>query len=293
MRVAVAQVDGKWPNLALAKIVDAIRHEGDWVEWFNPMLEYDRVYAAKVFTDTPDDPYLPENTTRGGTGYGDWEPLGGIFAEARPDWSLWPHWQHDMGYSTRGCPRKCSFCVVPKKDGKLRVVNDFAGLSSGRKRLILLDGNITAAPVNHFRAICEDATSHGVELDFSQGLDARLLTDEHAAILKRTRWKRSLHLAFDSVKDEKAVRRSVEILKRAGINTRHDVMYFVLVGYDTTPEEDLYRCELLRSLDTNPFVMPFDRRDRYQRDLARWANSVSAFRSCSFEDYRRSFRKVR
>ena len=292
MKVAIAQVDGKWPNLALAKLAAWHRQQGDDVDHFSPLMPPDLVYAAKVFIATPDDPYLPDDAVRGGTGYGD-ATLPGHVEAMRPDWSLWPHWYHDVGYSTSGCVRRCPFCVVPRVQGEFRVVSDFAALSSGRDRLILLDGNITAAPIEHFRAICEDATGAGVELDFSQGLDARLLTEEHAAILKRTRWKRSLHLAFDNLADEAAVRRSVDILRRAGINVRHDVMYFVLVGFNTTPEEDLYRCELLRDLGTNPFVMPYDRRDRYQRDLARWANSVTAFRACSFPDYRRGLNLAR
>jgi hypothetical protein len=287
MRVAIAQVDGKWPNLALAKIAAAARAGGHTVERFNPLLGADRVYASKVFTDTADDPYLPPDAIRGGSGYSLSVKLMPWIERLRPDWSLWPQWRHDMGYSTRGCPRRCPFCVVPKKDGKLRVVAEFGDLWSGRKRLILLDGNVTAAPMDHFRRLCDEATTRGVELDFSQGLDARLLTDEHAAIIARSKVKRSLHLAFDHPRHEKAVRRSVRLLREAGVNVRHDVFYFVLVGYDTTPEEDLYRCELLRDLGTNPFVMPYDRSDRYQRDLARWANSVAAFRSCSFADYRR------
>ncbi len=62
MKIAIAQVDGKWPNLALAKIAGWHRSRGNDVEWFNALDTYDFVYASKVFTDTPDDPYLPEVT---------------------------------------------------------------------------------------------------------------------------------------------------------------------------------------------------------------------------------------
>ena len=280
MRVAIAQVDGKWPNLALAKI--AAGHDA---VWFNPLEGADIVYASKVFTDTADDPYIPDDAIRGGSGYSLSIALPDEIERTKPDWSLWPRWKKDIGYSTRGCIRRCPFCIVPEKEGSLRVVAEFADLTTGRDDLILLDANITAAPIEHFRTLCADATQAGVRLDFSQGLDARLLTDEHAAILRRSRIADTIHLAFDRMRDEASVRRAVNVLKRAGINTRSRAMFFVLVGFDTTEDEDLYRIELLRSLGANPFVMPFNRCDRYQRRLARWVNRPTLFRSCTWADF--------
>jgi hypothetical protein len=289
MRVAIAQVDGKWPNLALAKIAAAHRFNDDEVGWFMPLATYDRVYASKVFTDTQDDVYLPWNVRRGGSGYNLSSELHQLVERMRPDWSLWPTWKHDMGYSTRGCPRKCPFCVVPKKDGKLRVVNDFAGLSSGRRRLILLDGNITAAPMDHFRAVCDDATKAGVELDFSQGLDARLLTDEHAAILRRTKTTKAIHFAFDHLRDEAAVRAAVATMARAGFPASR-LMFYVLIGFDSDHAANMERVEIVRSLGADPFVMPYNRHDPYQRRFARWVNNMVAFNSMTWAEWDRTFK---
>lgn len=60
-----------FPNLALMKISAWHKAVGDTVEWWNPLYRYDRVYSSKVFDFTPDDPYLPEDAIRGGTGYRD------------------------------------------------------------------------------------------------------------------------------------------------------------------------------------------------------------------------------
>lgn len=285
MMVAVAQVDGKWPNLALAKI--AAHHRG--TVWFNPLEGADVVYASKVFTDTPDDPYLPENAVRGGSGYDLTTRLPPEIEATRPDWSLWPWWKHDVGYSTRGCIRRCPFCNVREKDGDIHVTAEFADLTTGRDCLILLDANVTAAPIEHFRQLCADATAARVTLDFSQGLDARLLTDEHATILRRSRITKTVHMAFDNVRDEAAVRRAVKTMERAGLPASR-LMFYVLVGFDSTPEEDMYRVELIRSLGADPFVMKYSRADPYQRRFARWVNNVVAFKSMTWPEWLATFK---
>lgn len=290
MRVAIAQVDGKWPNLALAKLAAWHLSQGDDVERFMPLGEYDRVLASKVFTDTLDNPYLPSRiTVQGGTGYGMYRTLADEVEASKPDWSLWPTWHDDIGYSTRGCSRCCEFCVVPKKDGPLRVVGEFGDIWTGRHVLHLIDGNLTAAPVEHFRSVCEDATKAGCRLDFNQGLDARLLTDEHAAILRATRTAKSIHMAFDHVRHEGAVRAAIVTMQRAGWPASR-LMFYVLVGFDSTPEQDLYRVQLLRSLGAEPFVMPFKRDDPYQRRLARWVNNKVAFKAMTWEEWQATFK---
>ena len=137
MKIGICQVDGKWPNLALAKIAAWHRSRGDEVEWFSALDSYDGVYASKVFTDTPDDHYLPPDAVRGGSGYSMTDSLMDFVEAVTPDWSLWPTWPHDMGYSTRGCIRKCPFCIVPAKEGNLRVVAEFGDLTTGRETMIL------------------------------------------------------------------------------------------------------------------------------------------------------------
>lgn len=284
VKVAIAQVDGKWPNLALAKV--AAYHKA---QLWSPLEGADVVYASKVFTDTPDDPYLPEDAIRGGSGYDLTSILPPEIEATKPDWSLWPWWTKDMGFTTRGCIRHCPFCSVWKREGKFRVVSDFAGISTGRSEIVLLDGNLTAAPMDHFRAVCEDATKAGVRLIFSQGLDARLFSDEHAAVLGAANVGRTIRFAFDHVADEPDVRRTVTVLKRAGFPASR-LMFFVLIGYDSTPEEDMYRVEVVRSLGADPFVMRYDRRDPYQTRFSRWVNNMTAFNSMTWDEWLARFK---
>lgn len=292
MKVGIAQVDGKWPNLALAKLAAYHSVQGHDVELFNPLFayEYERVYASKIFTTTPDNQYLPDDAILGGTGYDIEKTLDGGIEDLQPDWSLWPAWEYDMGFTTRGCLRSCGFCFVPKKEGSIRVVAEFGDVSTGRRDCYLLDNNITAAPIEHFRRVCDDARALRVRLSFCQGLDARLLTEEHAEILSKAPLFSQIYMAFDNIRDEYAVRRAVKILQQRGVRPGR-LMFYVLVGFCTNPEEDMYRVRLLRSLGCDPFVMKYDRTDRYQMDFARWVNRKELFKSCTFDEYLRGLNR--
>ena len=67
----------------------------------------------------------------------------------------------------------------------------------------------------------------------------------------------------------------------------HKCLVYVLIGNNSTPDEDLYRVETLRALKTLPFVMPFDKTDTYQRRFARWVNHKAIFKSIEFSDYKK------
>lgn len=291
MRVGIAQIDGKWPNLALAKLAAYHRALGDSVELWQPLMEYDIIYASKVFTDTPDSQYLPDDAVRGGSGYDLSVTLPGEVEVMKPDWSLWTLWEKDMGFTTRGCPRRCGFCIVPKKEGELRVVAGFHDIWTGRKELVLLDNNLTAAPIEHFEELCRESREHGVALDFSQGLDARLLTLRHTKAIAGAKLSRkNIHLAFDDIRYEEYVRRAIALFSEAGIRPNR-LMFYVLIGWNSTPYEDFYRILLLDALGVDPFVMRYRRGDPYQNRLSRWVNQYHIFRKMTWPQFNDLFRE--
>ncbi len=288
-RIGLAQVDGKWPNLALMKLATYHKVKGDEVELFFPLSGgYDVVYAAKVFKFTPDSPYLPPDAIKGGTGYDLTAHLPDEAESCFPDYSLYPWWDKAIGFTTRGCVRRCPFCVVPEKEGAIRVIGDLRSFWNGQKQVILLDNNLTAAPMEHFRRVVAQMVEAKVQVDFSQGLDIRLLNDEHAALLANVSLGKNgyIHFAWDNPSHEDAVRRGIAILAKH--MTLRRIMFYVLIGFNTTPEEDLHRVETLRGLKVDPFVMPFNKTDPYQQAFARWVNHKAVFAKVKWEDYRRS-----
>lgn len=135
-RIGLHDADGHsgFPNYALMKLSAWHKACGDAVERWNPMFRYDRVYSSKVFTFSPEDPYLPEDAVRGGTGYGKYEDLPDEIDGMFPDYSLYPKADYAIGFLTRGCIRACPWCIVPKKEpgGLNRTGN--GGRSNGRIR---------------------------------------------------------------------------------------------------------------------------------------------------------------
>lgn len=289
MRVGIKQVDGKWPNLALMKLAAHHKRRGDDVEWFNPLFgKYNAVYASKVFGFTPDYLYLPPDAIRGGTGYDLKSSLPPEVEACFPDYSIYPNLDYALGFTTRGCIRRCPFCVVPAKEGRLRVVGDLYSFwrpETGFRKVRLLDNNLTAAPWEHFERVLMQLIEHKLLVDFSQGLDARLITDDHARLLAKVRLWKQIRVAWDRMEDEAEVRRGIEVLKRHVPAWK--IMCYVLIGFDTAPEEDLHRVEVLRGLSVDPFVMSYDKRDPYQAAFARWVNHKAVFNTVSWAEYAR------
>lgn len=285
MNIGLKQVDGKWPNLALMKISAWHKQQGDNVELFSQSLwGYDKVYASKIFSFSQDDEQLPFGTVRGGTGYGMFDALPEEIENSFPDYSLYRSNEYAMGFTTRGCIRECEFCMVPRKEGRLHVVGDIYAFWDGQKRLRLLDNNLTAAPIAHFEKIMEQIRQHGIIVDISQGLDARIIRREHCLSLKGIKIEKQLRFAWDSMDQEEQILHGLNLVFEYFKPYR--VMVFVLIGYNTTPEEDLYRVEKLFTMKCDPFVMPFNKNDIYQQRFTRWVNHKAIFKSVQWADYK-------
>ena len=131
MRIGLIDVDGhNFPNLALMKISAYHKAQGNEVEWYTPFSQYDDVYMSKVFNFTPDYSYCMPNVTgniyKGGTGYDITTTLPEKIDRAQPDYSLYPQIDKrtSYGFLTRGCPNKCKWCIVPKKEGAVKPYMD-------------------------------------------------------------------------------------------------------------------------------------------------------------------------
>lgn len=283
MRISLIDVDSKIPNLALMKISAYHKHIGDIVGL--NLSEPDQVYISCIFKKNKQQALgISKMFTCpvfiGGYGVND-NKLPDFIEHIMPDYSLYDC-NYSLGFTTRGCIRNCSFCIVPIKEGKIRVNCDITEFWNHKhKHIVLMDNNILALP-NHFKKISQQLIDNNLSVDFNQGLDIRLVTDDIAKIFSKMCIKPSLRFSFDDIKIEKQLRNGIKILKDNGC---HRSLIFVLVGFDSTKEDDLKRLQIIKELDQRPYVMRFEscRGIHWYNNLAAWANQQQFFMSMDFD----------
>jgi len=283
MKSGFIDIDGKIPNLALMKLSAHHKQKGHACGLTAPLYadQYDAIFASKIFDFSPM-PILPNNSFIGGSGYSLKIELDQNIEHLYPDYELYDC-DYAIGFTSRGCYRKCPFCIVPQKEGRWRAVADIYEFWNGQDRIMLLDNSLNTDQ-GHFLRICGQLSGLRIAVDFSQGLDIRYLTDAQAWALTKIKLWKQIHFAWDLMAIEKQVRKGIEILGK--YNLKYKSMFYVLIGFNTNPAEDLYRVETLRELGVDPFVMPFDKHNEYQRNFARWVNHKAIFKSVTWQEYR-------
>jgi hypothetical protein len=290
MRIGLVDVDShNFPNLALMKISAYHKQLGDDVSMYMSLFSYDRIYKSKIFTFTKDKKIqyeLHNNVIKGGTGYDIKKILPEEIDNIYPDYSLYNITDTAYGYLTRGCPRKCDFCIVSEKEGsKSEQVYKLSQFWNGQKNIKLFDPNITAAPncIDLFNELADT----GAYVDFTQGVDLRLLTVEKIEAIKRIKLKR-IHFAWDKFEDEKLICEKLQLFKEITGYKRDKISVYVLTNFNTTFEQDLYRVYKLRDLDVMPYVMVYERdnADRKYKKLQMYCNSRFYFKAAKdFNDF--------
>lgn len=294
MRVGLHDSDNTgFPNYALMKISAWHKAQGDTVEWWNPMLQYDKVYSSKVFTFTPEDPYLPPDTIKGGTGYGIYTTLPDEIDNIFPDYSIYPKVDYAIGFLTRGCIRACPWCVVPKKEGKIRPYRTWQEIKRpDSDKIVFMDNNVLACP-HGIEQMREISKSGGVRVDFNQGLDARLITPEIAGILGKLKWIEFVRMACDTDEMLPVVLDRAKLLEENGIKPWRVFVYLLVKDIPSAER----RAVALRDAGLQPFAQPY--RDfeknlpptKEARSFARWVNQKAAFNSAAtFADYKSGIR---
>lgn len=298
MKISLIQIDGKIPNLALMKIARFHSNQGDSIT-LGIDGDADKVYISVIF---------PHNRGRalavsrffdknkvviGGSGYDYRITLPDEIEHLMPLYELW-NLDYSIGFITRGCIRKCPFCIVPKKEGDIQYnapLDEFLA----HDKLILLDNNLLAW--DGANAILRDIRIRRLKVNFTQGLDIRLINETNAEILAGIRYtdrkfkNRMLYFAFDNPDLENSVRRGIEILLNAGIKPS-ELMFYILVGFNTTFDQDMKRFQILwDEYRVYPYVMIYNRdqnkRNPLLSDFARYVNK-RIHRNYDFEDYVRN-----
>lgn len=287
MKIGLIDVDGKkFPNLALMKIATFHKLKGDCVDWVNYFERYNIVYKSKIFTFSPDIQTCiqSDEVITGGTGYDIFSRLDPEIDQIRElDYSLYPQYNFSLQYFSRGCIRKCPFCVVRDKEGYIHPTTPY-NLNPNGEYIEVLDNNFFANPewreaVNYLIRTGQPVNLHGV--------DVRIMDEEQAYHLNRLKLTGRIHIAWDNPKED-ILKYVKEMLRYI---SPHKIMCYVLIGYNSTIAEDLSRVEKLKELKISPFVMPF--RDyantrtptQYEKDFAGWVNKPQQFNSCDFKDF--------
>lgn len=306
MKIGLIDVDGhNFPNLALMKLSAWHKKNGDMVKWYNPFSHYDIVYKSKVFSDTPDYRYVinADKVVQGGTGYAihgaggehyckdDDKPLPQEIEHIYPDYGLYGITDTAYGFLTRGCPRGCLFCIVAGKEGKTSVkVANLSEFWNGQKNIVLCDPNILAC--REWRDLFNQLAESCANIDFNQGLDARLLTEEKCEAINRLNLK-EIHFAWDRYEDKAKVLPKLQMFSELckGKVNQHNAICYVLVNHGTTIDQDLERIYTLMDLGYLAYVMVYDKPNapRIIHDMQRWCNNRRIFLKCPrFENYKKT-----
>lgn len=312
MRIGLLDIDShakvkKWgstiyPNLALCKIASYHRHRGDTVEWAIPLFEhYDIIYRSKIFNFTQDDDrqYNTDIEIRGGTGYDLSSKLPQEIDDCQPDYSIYPTVPSTVGYGflTRGCPNKCKWCVVPRKEGNIFPYWDIERVANGRKNIVLMDNNILAAG-DYAHEQLDKAITLGLRIDFNQALDARLVDDDFAKQLAQIKWiHRRIRFGCDTHKQIDDCEKAISLINSYGFHGEYFIYTMLNDDFKECWErlhywwEINHRCREEHRPNIYPYAQPYRDPDdpkrpipQWQKDMANWVNKHQIFQITAFDD---------
>lgn len=276
MKVLLLHLDGKLPNIALMRLAAhyagdevVLRHGGERKLWDEP---WDRVYASAIFLKTRPaiERVLREfpGAVVGGTGHDIGRSLEqyGITTK-RQDYSVYPDFRESIGFTQRGCRLRCSFCVVPQKEGAMigdQSIYDIWRGDPWPRDLILLDNDFFGQP--EWRKRHREILDGHFRVAFAQGINARFLDDEAAEAMAAMDYRacnmrvRRIYTAWDNRKDEKRLFDGLNRLVKHGVKP-DEIMVYILCGYwpGETQADREYRRAKLREFGARPYPMPYAR----------------------------------
>jgi hypothetical protein len=258
MKINILTPDSKRPNLAAMKISSWHKANGDDVMLNFPLRKADFTYASVLFKWTPD----PIADLVGGSKYPE-SKLDSEIDKMKPDYSLYPDINYSIGYTYKACPRTCPFCIVPKQNLDTEHYSIWA-FHDPKFKFIRLMNNNTFADLNWHETF-EEIIDAKLKVIDESGFDLRLMDDEKASRLRQMKFSSMIHYAWDRMQDEAEILRGLAIAPRGHI--------YVLIGLDTTIEQDIYRCQKIVDFKHDPYIMPYV----YSKEARRFARFINTF----------------
>lgn len=175
----------------------------------------------------------------------------------RPDYDLIGS-NVSYGFTTRGCPNKCKWCIVPKCEGDLYVVKKWKNALGSQKLFYAMDNNVLAAGPEHVESVLHEMKLRGMKVDFNQAMDCRIFMrrkDEFGPLFKKYEHQFDrMNFAWDSKAQDKYAPETIEYLRSIGIRKRQS--WYMLYGDRDTPEEIHRRITKILTGHTNIYVKP-------------------------------------
>lgn len=327
MKIAIIDADligrknHRFPNLACMKISGFYKEQSHHVKLkldYSDLENYDKVFVSKAFTDTyiPEAVFQMENVEYGGTGffYDKAPPLPYEIEHHIPDYHLYDDYietqvskginkkqykyytDYSIGFATRGCFRKCDFCVN-KNYNKVTLHSPLLEfVDPSRKKICLLDDNVLGC--SKWREIFTTLQKSGKPFQFKQGLDIRLLTDEMCQIIFESKYDGEYIFAFDDISEYELIEKKLQLIRKY---TDKTLKLYVLCAFDRKDKwdnefwkQDIFdtfkRVELLMRYRCLPYIMRFEAyntspyRGMYI-NIASWCNMVRVYKTLSFREF--------
>ena len=310
MNIKLVQIDGKLPNLALMRLSSYYKENNDDVYFtrhITPELfenpYYDKVFASSIFGFSRDRierlKIQYPNAIIGGTGTDNWttkieDHIGDYF---KYDYSIYPDFEHSIGFTQRGCRLKCKFCVVPTKEGKNRSTSSIYDIWRGDghpKKIHLLDNDFFGQPEEQWKERIKEIKEGKFKVCFNQGINIRLIDETVAKNLIEIDYRddsfknKRLYTAWDNIGDEKRFFDGIDILNKYGIPSKH-IMAYMLIGYDKreTWERIFYRFNKMVERKIQPYPMVYNNKNKELKKFQRWVIR-RYYQYVKWEDYDRN-----
>ncbi len=244
-------------NLALMKLSAHFKENGDDVLLNMPLFPADYRLASVLFEKNKK---LFSADEFGGPAFPD-KTIPPPDEKCFPDYDLYPMNDYSLGYTYRPCFRSCPFCKVHKMNHPNTKHHSIWEFHDPKFKKICLLNNNTFMD-KRWKETFEEIWDADLTVIDENGYDLRLLDDEKASALKKTRFQGQIHFAWDLVDNEAEIIKGLTVAKKYKINNVH---IYVLIGYNTTEAEDLHRCQKIIDFGHDPYIMPFNQSKQEKR----------------------------
>lgn len=217
---------------------------------------------------------------------------------------------YSIGFLTRGCFRKCPFCVNRLENRIVKYSDLECFLDNERDKngklirpyIYLWDDNFLAASPSVWRPLLQKLIDSQRPFQFRQGLDERMLADspygeEMAEMLSKCKYHGDYIFAFDNWCDRPKIEKALKIWKRH--NTK-ETKFYLFCGFKLSYGDDikLYndvweifaRIKVLMQYGCLAYIM---RHEDYRNhefsniyvQIARWCNQPAFYKKMSFWEF--------